>query len=266
VGGVVDLYLIFKGYGPPRCSGRRALGSLRRVILGRPHLHYRSIGSTNERAREIAAAGAPAGALVTAAEQTAGRGRQGRPWSTPAGAALAWSVVLRQAVEMPSTLPLQIGVGVCEAVESLGASGVQMKWPNDVWIDGRKCAGILVEARPQDGWAVAGIGLNLSIADDEFPEGLRGRATSVGHGADLPLATEALNEHVGRRLDASVEATLAEFSRRDGLRGRTVTWDEGRGVAAGIDRQGNLLVESSTGCLSTLNAGEVHLSLPAGTE
>lgn len=232
------------------------------MILGRPHLHYRSIGSTNERAREIAAAGAPTGTLVTAEEQTAGRGRQGRPWSTPAGSALAWSIVLRRAIEMPSTLPLQIGVGVCEAVESFGVEGVQMKWPNDIWIGGRKCAGILVEARPQDGWAVAGVGVNLAIPDDGFPEELRGRATSVGNGATFRLATEALNEHVGRRLEAPVEETLAEFSRRDGLRGRTVRWEDGEGTAAGIDRQGNLLVESSAGCLAALNAGEVHLSLP----
>lgn len=232
------------------------------MILGRPHLHYRSIGSTNERAREIAAAGAPTGTLVTAEEQTAGRGRQGRPWSTPAGSALAWSIVLRRAIEMPSTLPLQIGVGVCEAVESFGVEGVQMKWPNDIWIGGRKCAGILVEARPQDGWAVAGVGVNLAIPDDGFPEELRGRATSVGNGATFRLATEALNEHVGRRLEAPVEETLAEFSRRDGLRGRTVRWEDGEGTAAGVDRQGNLLVESSAGCLAALNAGEVHLSLP----
>jgi BirA family biotin operon repressor/biotin-[acetyl-CoA-carboxylase] ligase len=232
------------------------------VIIGRPHLHFRQIGSTNERARQAAAEGAPGGTLVTAEEQTAGRGRQGRPWSTPAGAAVAWSVLIREPFEVPGTLPLQIGVGVCEAVESLGAAGVEVKWPNDVWIGGRKCAGILVEARPQDGWAVAGVGLNLSLADDEFPEELRGRATSVGGGVLFPEAVAALNEHVGARLSAPVAGTLSEFARRDALRGRQVNWGEGEGTAAGIDREGNLLVESPTGCLATLNAGEVHLSLP----
>lgn len=233
------------------------------MIVGRPHLHFRLIDSTNERAREAAAAGAPAGTLVTAEEQTAGRGRQGRPWSTPAGAAVAWTVLIRESIEVPGTLPLQIGVGVCEAVESLGAKEVGMKWPNDIWIGGRKCAGILVEARPRDGWAVAGIGLNLSIADDDFPEELRGKATSVGGGTTFTEAVEALNEHVGRRLAAPVGPTLEAFSGRDVLKGRQVSWAEGEGRAAGIDRQGNLLVESPTGCLSTLNAGEVHLSLPA---
>jgi len=232
------------------------------VIIGRPHIHYRTIDSTNERARQAAEEGAPGGTLITAEGQTAGRGRQGRPWHTPPGSAVAWSVLIRETIEVPSTLPLQVGVGVCEAVESLGGSEVQMKWPNDIWIEARKCAGILVEARPQDGWAVIGIGLNLSVPDDEFPEEMRGRATSVGGGVTFDQGVAALNRHVGHRLEAPVEETLAEFARRDGLRGRRVRWDEGEGTAAGIDRQGNLLVESSAGCLATLNAGEVHLSLP----
>ncbi|HNF84149.1 MAG TPA: hypothetical protein PLE13_09210, partial [Solirubrobacterales bacterium] len=89
------------------------------MIIGRPHLHYRQVDSTNERARQVAAGGAPDGTLVTAAEQTAGRGRQGRPWSTPAGSAVAWSVLIRRQVEIPGTLPLQVGTGVCDAVEAL---------------------------------------------------------------------------------------------------------------------------------------------------
>lgn len=227
--------------------------------IGSPHHHFRSVGSTNQLAREAAAGGAVDGTLFTAEEQTAGRGRQGRPWSTPAGAAVAWSVVIRREIEVPGTLPLRIGVGACEAIESLGADGVAMKWPNDIWIRGKKCAGILVEARPQDGWAVAGVGLNLSVPDEDFPEEIRGRATSLGRGVSLDQAVDALNRHVGARIDAPLTETLAEFSRRDALRGRTVTWDEGSGVAAGIDREGNLLVESAAGCLATLNAGEVHL-------
>lgn len=158
-------------------------------------------------------------------------------------------------------LPLRVGVGVCEAVESLGVDGVQMKWPNDIWIDGLKSAGILVEARPQDGWAVAGVGLNLSIGDQEFPDGIRGRATSVGGGVTLPMAVRALNEHVGSRLETPVEQALEEFSARDALRGRRVSWTGGEGKAAGIDRQGSLLVELPAGSLTALNAGEVHLEL-----
>jgi BirA family transcriptional regulator, biotin operon repressor / biotin---[acetyl-CoA-carboxylase] ligase len=227
--------------------------------IGRPHLHHRITGSTNSDARELAAAGAPSGTLVTSEAQTAGRGRQGRPWSTPAGAALAYSFVLRDEVEVPGTLPLQVGVAVCEAVEVLGVERAELKWPNDVWIGRRKCAGILVEARPQDGWAVAGIGLNLSIDDDQFPPELLGKATSVGNGVDAVTATNALNRVIGRRLEIPFEQSLAELSGRDALRGSRVGWDGGSGTAAGIDREGNLLVESPAGSLTALNAGEVHL-------
>jgi BirA family biotin operon repressor/biotin-[acetyl-CoA-carboxylase] ligase len=229
--------------------------------IGTPHLHLRTVGSTNTEARELAAAGAPGGTVVTSEEQTAGRGRQGRPWSTPAGAALAYSLILRREVKPPSTLPLQIGVAVCEAVEALGVERTELKWPNDIWIDGRKCAGILVESRPQEGWAVAGVGLNLTIGPDQFPAELSGGATSVGHGADTASATAALNEAIGRRLEIPFEQTLRELSERDALRGRTVAWDEGSGVAAGIDRDGGLLIEDPAGRLTALNAGEVHLEL-----
>jgi BirA family transcriptional regulator, biotin operon repressor / biotin---[acetyl-CoA-carboxylase] ligase len=231
------------------------------IRIGRPHRHFRTVGSTNEVARGLAAAGAPAGTLVTSEEQTAGRGRQGRNWSTPAGAALAWSLVLRRRAEVPGTLPLQVGVGVCEAVESLGVPEAGVKWPNDVWIEGRKCAGILVEARLQEGWIVVGVGLNLSIPEEGFPEELRERAVSVGNGATIRSATAALNHCVGARLDAPVAGTLAEVSRRDVLCGRTIRWDGGDGVADGIDNAGNLVVAKPDGGREALSAGEVHLEL-----
>ena len=230
------------------------------MLIGRPHLHYRSVGSTNTEARRLAGAGAGSGTLVTSDGQTGGRGRQGRPWSSPAGA-LAYSVVLRRSVEVPGTLPLQVGVAVCEAVEELGVERGEVKWPNDVWVDGRKVAGILVEARPQDGWAVIGIGLNVAVPPEEFPDEVRETATSVGHGATVTKAIAVLNECLGRRIDAPVEETLKEFAGRDALKGRRVSWQEGTGTATGIDREGNLLVESPVGCLSSLNAGEVHLDV-----
>ncbi|MDQ2623166.1 MAG: biotin--[acetyl-CoA-carboxylase] ligase [Actinomycetota bacterium] len=231
------------------------------MIIGRPHIHHRTVGSTNQVARELAVNGAPSGTVVSSEEQTAGRGRQGRPWATPAGSSLAWSAILRKEVEVPGTLPLQVGVAVCEAVEALGVPRAEVKWPNDIWIVGRKCAGILVEARLQEGWVVIGVGLNLSIADDQFPDEIRGRATSVGHGSTIASATDALNRALGARLAAPEHESMAEFTRRDALRGRTVSWAEGTGTAAGIDLEGNLLVQSSAGCLTSLNAGEVHLAV-----
>ena len=102
--------------------------------LGRPRLHLREIGSTNARARELAAAGAPHGTLVTTSLQTAGRGRQGRGWTAPAGQALLLSLVIR---DPPALLPLRAGL----AVADVAGPDARIKWPNDVLVGGRKVAG-----------------------------------------------------------------------------------------------------------------------------
>jgi BirA family biotin operon repressor/biotin-[acetyl-CoA-carboxylase] ligase len=150
------------------------------MSFGAPHRHFRVTDSTNARARELVEAGAPHGTVVTAHEQTAGRGRQGRTWTAPPGKALLYSAVLRPLDERHLLLPLAVPIAVCEAAEDL-APGIecQIKWPNDIWIDGRKLAGVLIEAKPQDGWAVIGIGLNLSISLNEFPLDLRATAVSL---------------------------------------------------------------------------------------
>src|SRR3954447_24529892 len=126
-------------------------------MIGTPRVHHRLTESTNERAKELADAGARHGTLVTADEQSAGRGRQGRVWTAPPGAAVLMSVVLRDLDERHALLPLAVAVAVCEACEGVSPAPL-VKWPNDVWIDGRKVAGILLEGRPQEGWAVLGIG------------------------------------------------------------------------------------------------------------
>ncbi|MGH2893982.1 MAG: biotin--[acetyl-CoA-carboxylase] ligase [Solirubrobacteraceae bacterium] len=108
------------------------------AAFGTPRLHLRLTDSTNTRARELAAAGAPHGTLVTAAEQSAGRGRQGRTWSAPAGRSLLCSVVVR---DPPPLVSLRAGVAAAEAV----GPEATLKWPNDVYADRRKVAGILVE-------------------------------------------------------------------------------------------------------------------------
>lgn len=150
------------------------------MSFGAPHRHFRVTDSTNACARELVEAGAPGGAVVTAAEQTAGRGRQGRTWTAPPGKALLYSAVLRPLDERHLLLPLSVPIAVCEAAEEL-EPGIecQVKWPNDIWIDGRKLAGVLIEAKPQDHWAVIGVGLNLSISPSEFPPDLRDKAVSL---------------------------------------------------------------------------------------
>jgi BirA family biotin operon repressor/biotin-[acetyl-CoA-carboxylase] ligase len=150
------------------------------MTFGSPHRHFRCTDSTNARARELAEGGAPGGTVVTATEQTAGRGRQGRSWAAPPGKALLYSAILRPLDERHLLLPLAVPLAVCEAAEELEPGlECRIKWPNDVWVGERKLAGVLIEAKPQEGWAVIGAGINLSIPRDEFPPDLRDTAISI---------------------------------------------------------------------------------------
>ncbi len=225
--------------------------------LGRPRLHLRSTDSTNSRAQALAIAGAPHGTLITAGEQSAGRGRQGRTWSAPAGRALLCSVIVR---DPPRLLPLAAGVAVAEVVGDAG----RLKWPNDVHVEGRKVAGILVEGRPQERWAVVGIGLNVALRLEDFPADLRERAGTLGLSPDAVEPTlERLLGSLETWLAAGSDAVLAAVRERDALRGRAVCWAQGSGTADGIDDEGRLLVVTADGA-TALAAGEVHLEPAQG--
>jgi BirA family transcriptional regulator, biotin operon repressor / biotin---[acetyl-CoA-carboxylase] ligase len=243
------------------------------AVFGSPHRHFRRTDSTNERAKELALAGAPGGLVVTASEQTAGRGRRGNAWFAPTGACLLYSALLRPfGTEGAPVLPLAVPLAVCEAAESVAPVRCQVKWPNDVWIDERKVAGVLVEARPDEGWAVIGIGLNVAIRPDEFPPELRETATSLlpteaegglppGGAQGVPRAMSAVNEALGRWVEASSDEVLDAYRPRDALSGRRVSWDGGEGVAEEVDERGHLVVEKDDGDRVALGAGEVHLAV-----
>jgi BirA family transcriptional regulator, biotin operon repressor / biotin---[acetyl-CoA-carboxylase] ligase len=222
--------------------------------LGRPRLHLREIGSTNDRARDLALAGAPHGTLVTTGLQTSGRGRQGRSWVTPPDRALLMSLVLRT---FDALLPLRAGL----AVADLAGDRAQVKWPNDVLLDGRKVAGVLAEARPQAGWAVLGVGINVALEPTDFPPELRDRAATLGRRPDeLAAALDEFLGHLGARLAEPPEATLDALRARDAVRGHAVRWAGGAGTGAGIDARGGLRVRLADGSVTTLEAGEVHLT------
>ncbi len=226
--------------------------------LGLPRLHLRRVDSTNLRARALAAAGAPHGTLVTASEQTAGRGRQGRSWIAPAGSALLASLIVR---EPPPLLSLAAGVAVAAVAERLDRERrrAAVKWPNDVLLDGRKVAGILVEGRPQAGWAVLGIGLNVAVELDALGAGLGARSATLGlPAAERERALSELLSELRRALSLDADAVLTELRGRDALDGRPVSWAQGAGTGAGIDREGRLRVRVGERTV-TLDAGEVHL-------
>ncbi len=128
-----------------------------------------------------------------------------------------------------------------------------MKWPNDVLINGRKVAGVLVEGRPQEGWAVLGIGLNVAVKT--FPPELRDTAGSLGLRREdrEPVLAELLAA-LEARLQEPLEATVDALRARDALRGQRVRWDGGEGIAGGIDDAGRLIVGDER-----LDSGEVHL-------
>lgn len=243
-------------------SPRGAEGSGRDAAMkfGHPHLHHRLCDSTSSRARELAAAGAPTGTVVTAAEQQAGRGRQGRAWIAHPGEALLYSAIVRAGPEETALLPLAAAVAVAEAIEMTAPVGCKIKWPNDVWIDGRKCAGILIEARPQDRWAVIGVGINVSTGAGEFPDDLRETATSIGHGSTVSGVLDSLNKRLAAWSGAPDSSVLEAFGRRDALTGHRIEWAGGTGTAEGVDEHGNLVVTSANGDRTALSAGEVHLA------
>jgi BirA family biotin operon repressor/biotin-[acetyl-CoA-carboxylase] ligase len=250
--------------------------------IGHPRAHLRRTDSTNERARVLAMAGAPHGTLVTASEQTAGRGRQGRTWSAPAGRALLMSLLLRWP---PALLPLIAAVALCD----VAGERYEIKWPNDVVVeldDGggpgsagergnarlAKLAGILVEARlhpeghKQQDWAVLGIGVNVAVRLDDLPAELRVGAPGAMPAASLELepadvepTLAALIDALERRLSQPAADTLEAWRARDALRGRTIAWTGGRGRAQGIDGTGRLVVALDDGGRTALAAGEVHL-------
>ncbi len=268
--------------------------------LGTPRHHHAEIGSTNDEARRLGAEGTPHGTTVTAAVQSAGRGRQGRPWVTPAGQALLVSVVLRDLPDV-ALLPLAVAVAVAETV----GEEARIKWPNDVvLVPGadddtgrsagdaaaptvedaaaptvedtaaprapsppvlRKIAGILCEGRPAEGWAVAGIGLNVALDLDDVPEEIAARAATMGRDpSEVDDVLGVLLERLADVLERPTAELLAAWSARDVLAGATVGWERpgggtgGEGVARGVDDRGRLRVETASG-VETLDAGEVHL-------
>jgi BirA family biotin operon repressor/biotin-[acetyl-CoA-carboxylase] ligase len=220
--------------------------------LGHPRVHYRCIGSTNALARQLAGAGAPHGTVVTADEQSEGRGRQGRTWSAAPGRALLCSVVVR---DPPALLPLVAGVAVADVI----GPDARIKWPNDVLVAGRKVAGILAEGRPQEGWAVVGIGLNVALRMEDVPTELRSTAGTLGLEPDAIEPTlESLLEQLERWVSTDAAMVVEAVRARDALLGCEVRWAEGRGVGAGIDGRGRLVVRTDGGTVA-LDAGEVHL-------
>jgi BirA family transcriptional regulator, biotin operon repressor / biotin---[acetyl-CoA-carboxylase] ligase len=235
-------------------------------------------GSTNADVLAAAGGGAPEGLVIAAETQTAGRGRQGRGWTSMPGGALTFSVLLRPQT-LPRAahgwLPLLAGVAVVTALRDVTSVDARLKWPNDVLVDGGKLAGILAEQ--QAGAVVAGIGINVLGQRPQLPTG---SATSLeAHGAGgtdrTVLLAEILRqfEHWYSRLSAASGdpdacGLRAEYLHRSATIGRQVRVELPgdkllAGRAIGVDQTGRLLVEQADGELVPVSAGDVIHVRPA---
>jgi len=230
--------------------------------FGRPYVHREDCEST----QALVGPSDSEGAVAVCEVQTAGRGRLGRVWEAPRDAAILCSTVLRPPAgrKLPE-LALVGGVATAFAVEDALGRPAQIKWPNDVLVDGAKVAGVLAEAR--DGVVVLGIGVNVNQTPDELPFGQQPPAASLRtvDGVErerAPLLASLLAElerHYGRWLDGGLAELHADLDARDYLRGRRVTVDGTSAVAFGIDVAGRLELDID-GERRVVESGEISLA------
>ena len=226
------------------------------------------VDSTNTQLKLLAEQSEPEGAVLLAEEQTAGRGTQGRTFFSQRGKGLYLSLLLRPRVPLSDLLTLtgRVAVAVREGIEAACSASADIKWLNDIWLNGRKLCGILTELG--NGFVVVGIGVNVSQTADEFrAQGLETIATSLAE-EGYPVSREALVaailtalEKMYRAFPAGLNEYLAQYQRHCTTVGRSVSFRlDGAvrtGIAVGIDRDFSLLVEDSLGCRRTVSSGTV---------
>ena len=222
---------------------------------------FAEVTSTNDVAARLAERGAIEGTVVIADAQSAGRGRLGREWSSPPGAGLYVSIVLRPCQRSAALLTIGAGVAVCEGIRAATGLTPDLKWPNDALIAGRKVAGVLAEATAAEGavqFVVLGVGINL--APGSYSPGVAERATSLetelGRPVDRGLVLAELLSALATRYTelrhgrtaATIEAWRVHAS---ATLGRTVEWDvaagQHRGIARDIDESGALIIDTPRG-------------------
>ena len=239
-------------------------------FVGQRVIYYPSLTSTMEVARREARQGATEGTVIIADEQTAGRGRRGRVWLSPRGS-IALSIILYPSLSHLPSLIMLASLAVVHSIESVTGLKSQIKWPNDVLVNGRKVCGILIESDVQGNavnYAIIGIGINANLRLADFPE-------------ILPIAT-SLSDEMGRDVSrlSIIRCLLVETERvylalsaggsiyeewRDSLvtLGRRVRVETGEaiyeGVAESVARDGSLLLRGPDGSLTRIVAGDVTL-------
>lgn len=244
--------------------------------LGHSFRYYDEIESTNVEAKALAAKGAPEGTVVVAESQTAGRGRRGRSWVSPAGKGLLFSVVLRPSIPMGDAhlLTLVTAVAAADAIEAQAKVPVRIKWPNDLFIGDKKVGGILTQVNGEQDevdWIVVGIGINVNTEFVELPVSLRRSAVSLAMASGsqidrselLAALLISLEKHYAHVQGNGFDGVISAFRQRDYLLQKSVSVETREGAvvgrASGIDERGALLVELPHRRVRHFHAGEVTL-------
>ncbi|MGE5422319.1 MAG: biotin--[acetyl-CoA-carboxylase] ligase [Ignavibacteriales bacterium] len=260
---------------PDLLSPTEITSGLTTKVWGRSHyLYFPEIDSTNRKARELAIQGYPEGTVVVAETQTAGRGRRGRSWYSPAGRGLYLSIILRPRLPLReiSKISLLTAAAVAETlVDELGLNP-QIKWPNDVLVGHKKIAGILSEvSTDMDSveYIVLGIGLNLNMDSPELDQGFRTHATSAMLECDQPALRNRILQALLNRLEKAYYLVLSghfaeiltKVKKLSTVLGQEVRLDINSGWLEGqaidIDEAGFLLIRDQAGVVHTVTSGEI---------
>ena len=249
---------------------RKGLGT---EVFGNKIYTFDTIDSTNNCAKAVADIGASEGTVVISEEQTAGRGRLGRPWFSPPSQNLTFSIVVRPQLnnDVLNLLPLYAAVAVAEAIERATSLKVECKWPNDLLINRKKVGGILIEGCFKEGkieYAVIGVGINVNL--DVFPPDLSQKASSlrIETNAEIDRARlfqeilRSLELHYRRFLQKGFQSVVPEWTSHSSMLGKTITVSQHgnalSGVVKGFSQDGGLLLQTN-GTVMTLFAGDVSI-------
>lgn len=241
-------------------------------FLGRNVVFLEETDSTNEEAKRQGAAGAPDGTLCVAERQTGGKGRLGRSWSSPPGAGVWMSLLLRPQVapQDATQLTLIVGLSVCQAIRRLTGCDARIKWPNDIVIGRKKICGILTELTAdmeQIHYVVVGIGINANLS--EFPEELQKKATSLFLETGRKVSRAALVREVLEKLEKNYDLFLTDLTADFITPYETLCVSLNRqvsvvrgggqitGQSTGLTKTGELLIRLENGDTLEIGSGEV---------
>ncbi|MDO8490977.1 MAG: biotin--[acetyl-CoA-carboxylase] ligase [Dehalococcoidia bacterium] len=250
---------------------RRLIEGLNTRFIGHNIFHYPTIPSTQDVAMQAARAGAFEGAVVTADEQTSGRGRLQRSWLSPKDGSLSVSVILRPSARELARLFMVAALAAARSIEKATGLQTELKWPNDVLIDKRKVCGILIENELRGSavsWAVVGIGININLDTSEHPE-IAGMATSLSAETGRRVSRSEMLKCLLEELEAVYLASRGGAPVHQEWRARLVTLGTRvrantgdsieTGCAESVDEDGALLLRRDDGSLVRIVAGDVTL-------